>query len=107
MGNFTVDKIIYPVKTKRGIRMAPAQPMLDSSQMHYQGQQPVKLGRLLDGFLILFSCRVKLPHEAITSKLASQMIVDVMEMDLCYFQNLATLDLSDNKVRLEQLKNLK
>jgi hypothetical protein len=23
MGTFTVDKIIYPVKTKRGIKMAP------------------------------------------------------------------------------------
>jgi len=33
--------------------------------------------------------------------------VDVIEEDLCYFQNLSTLDLSDNKVRLEQLKNLK
>lgn len=50
---------------------------------------------------------MKLPHEAITSKLASQTIVDVIEEDLCYFQNLATLDLSDNKVRLEQLRNLK
>lgn len=29
MGNFTVDKIIYPVKTKRGIRMAPAEQMVD------------------------------------------------------------------------------
>ncbi len=66
-----------------------------------------KLGRLLDGFLILFSCRVKLPHEAITSKLASQSIVAVVEEDLCYFQNLSSLDLSDNKVRLEQLTNLK
>lgn len=25
MGTFTVDKIIYPVKTKRGIKMAPPQ----------------------------------------------------------------------------------
>jgi Leucine-rich repeat (LRR) protein len=50
---------------------------------------------------------VKLPFEAITSKLASQSIVDVIEDDLCYFQNLTTLDLSDNKVKLEQLKNLK
>lgn len=28
-----------------------------------------KSGKLLDGFLILYSCRVKLPHEAIKSKL--------------------------------------
>jgi hypothetical protein len=26
MGTFTVDKIIYPVKTKRGIKMAPPAP---------------------------------------------------------------------------------
>jgi len=68
---------------------------------------PQRLGLLLDGFLILFSCRVRLPHEAIKSKLASKQIVDVIEEDLCYFQNLTTLDLADNKVRLEQLKNLK
>jgi hypothetical protein len=30
-----------------------------------------KGGKLLDGFLILYSCRVKLPHEAIKSKLDS------------------------------------
>ena len=66
-----------------------------------------KLGLLLDGFLILYSCRVRLPHEAIKSKLNSKQIVDVIEEDLCYFQNLTSLDLSDNKVRLEQLKNLR
>ena len=65
------------------------------------------MGKLLDGFLILYSCRVKLPHEAIKSKLASQKIVEVIEEDLCYFQNLNAIDLSDNKVRLEQLRNLK
>jgi Leucine-rich repeat (LRR) protein len=64
-------------------------------------------GRLLDGFLILYSCRVKLPHEAIKSRLDSQNIMDVVEEDLCYFQNLNSIDLSDNRVRLEQLRNLK
>jgi Leucine-rich repeat (LRR) protein len=39
--------------------------------------------------------------------LASQKIVEVIEEDLCYFQNLNAIDLSDNKVRLEQLRNLK
>mmetsp|Transcript_39281 Transcript_39281/g.59971 ORF Transcript_39281/g.59971 Transcript_39281/m.59971 type:complete len:171 (+) Transcript_39281:580-1092(+) len=66
-----------------------------------------KSGRLLDGFLILYSCRVKLPHEAIKSKLDSQNIMEVIEEDLCYFQNLNSIDLSDNHVRLEQLRNLK
>ena len=66
-----------------------------------------KNGKLLDGFLILYSCRVKLPHEAIKSKLDSQNIMEVIEEDLCYFQNLCSIDLSDNHVRLEQLRNLK
>ena len=66
-----------------------------------------KNGKLLDGFLILYSCRVKLPHEAIKSKLDSQNIMEVIEEDLCYFQNLSTIDLSDNHVKLEQLRNLK
>lgn len=64
-------------------------------------------GKLLDGFLILYSCRVKLPHEAIKSKLDSQNIMEVIEEDLCYFQNLSSIDLADNHIRLEQLKNLK
>ena len=72
-----------------------------------QNKAPQRLGLLLDGFLILFSCRVRLPHEAIKSKLASKQIVDVIEEDLCYFQNLTALDLADNKVRMEQLRNLK
>lgn len=66
-----------------------------------------RTGKLLDGFLILYSCRVKLPHEAIKSKLDHQNIMEVIEEDLCYFQNLNSIDLSDNRVRLEQLSNLK
>ena len=31
----------------------------------------------------------------------------MIEEDLSYFQNLTSLDLSDNRIRLEQLKNLK
>jgi leucine-rich repeat protein SHOC2 len=33
--------------------------------------------------------------------------MEVIEEDLCYFQNLNSIDLSDNRVRLEQLRNLK
>ena len=33
--------------------------------------------------------------------------MEVIEEDLCYFQNLTAVDLSDNHIRLEQLKNLK
>jgi hypothetical protein len=53
--------------------------------MNDQQEKQEPIGKLLDGFLILYSCRVKLPHEAIKSKLASQKIVEVIEEDLCYF----------------------
>lgn len=111
MKSTTIDRIIYPVYTKKGLKYGkPKKPKRDPSQpdgvMDQQAlQEP--MGKLLDGFLILYSCRVKLPHEAIKSKLASQKIVEVIEEDLCYFQNLNAIDLSDNKVRLEQLRNLK
>lgn len=62
--------------------------------------------RVLDGFLLLYSCRVKLPHEAIRSKLASMNITDVTEEDLEFFKNLTYLDISDNRVQLHQLMNL-
>lgn len=62
--------------------------------------------RTLDGFLLLYSCRVKLPHEAIRSKLASMNINDVTEEDLEFFKNLTYLDISDNRVNMHQLMNL-
>jgi|JI10StandDraft_1071094.scaffolds.fasta_scaffold207602_2 Leucine-rich repeat (LRR) protein len=65
-----------------------------------------KQGKLLDGFLLLDSCMVKLPHEAIRSKLIDQNILEVVEEDLNYFQNLTFLDVSDNRIRVEQLANL-
>ena len=63
-------------------------------------------GKLLDGFLLLYSCRVRMPHEAIKSRLVGEQLVDVVEDDLLYFKNLVSLDLSDNKIRMEQLRNL-
>jgi Leucine-rich repeat (LRR) protein len=63
-------------------------------------------GKILDGFLLLYSCRVKLPHEAIRSKLSGHNITEVVEEDLCYFQNLTSLDLSDNKIKMDELSNL-
>ena len=56
--------------------------------------------------MLLYSCRVKLPHEAITSKLSGENIIDVREEDLVYFKNLISLDISDNSVTVEQLVNL-
>lgn len=61
---------------------------------------------MLDGFLLLYSCRVKLPHEAIRSKLCSENISEVQEEDLEFFKNLTHLDLSDNQVRMHTLANL-
>ena len=61
---------------------------------------------MLDGFLLLGSCQVNLPHEAIRSKLSSENIVDVREEDLVYFKNLTYLDISDNSVNIESLINL-
>lgn len=103
----TIDNIIYPVQTKRGLKWGKRK---DHNQTVGEGQHTQlknQMGKLLDGFLILYSCRVRLPHEAIKSKLSSQQIVDVIEEDLCYFQNLTALDLSDNHVRFEQLRNLR
>lgn len=52
--------------------------------------------KILDGFLLLHSCAVKLPHEAIRSKIAGENVIDVREEDLVYFKNLTFIDLSDN-----------
>lgn len=61
---------------------------------------------MLDGFFLLYSCRVKIPNQAIKSKLSGQNIIDVKEEDLVYFTNLTHLDISDNNVLLSQLLNL-
>ena len=79
MTRHTIDRIIYPVQTKRGLKYpkkkAPAlnDPNSNIPSDLVQGSQMLnrKTGKLLDGFLILYSCRVKLPHEAIKSKLDS------------------------------------
>ena len=75
----TIDRIIYPVQTKRGLKY-PKKKNLPAPDQGAGGYVPrdlmadaqalqSKSGKLLDGFLILYSCRVKLPHEAIKSKL--------------------------------------
>jgi Leucine-rich repeat (LRR) protein len=56
--------------------------------------------------MLLYSCRVRLPHEAIKSKVSGEKIVDVIEDDLSYFKNLVILDASDNEIAIDQLKNL-
>jgi Leucine-rich repeat (LRR) protein len=47
-----------------------------------------------------------LPHDAVHAKLPGQSIVDVRMEDLLYFKNLTSIDLSDNKISLEWLRNL-
>ena len=61
---------------------------------------------MLDGFLLLYSCRVKIPNQAISSKLSGENIVDVKEEDLAYFTNMTSLDVSDNSILMSQLINL-
>ena len=68
---------------------------------------PLQETKILDGFLLLHSCRVKYPYEAIKSKLTNEGIYDVEEGDLLFFQNLISIDLSENRIKLEQLLNFK
>ena len=49
---------------------------------------------------------MKLPHEAIRSKLAGENIIDVREEDLVYFKNLTYIDLSDNSLNMAWVQNL-
>ena len=44
-----------------------------------------KVEKVLDGFALLHSCRVKLPVEAVKSKLSGRNFVEVIEEDLTYF----------------------
>ncbi len=91
------DKLVYRANQERQIFSQQVQSRLNASKLP---------SRVLDGFLLLYSCRVKLPHEAIRSKLASMNINDVTEEDLEFFKNLTYLDISDNRVNMSQLLNL-
>lgn len=97
-----IANIIYPVYTKKGLKYEKKKRVIEQlPPLNYE-----KPGKVLDGFILLYSCRVKFPVEAIRSKLSGQNFVEVIEEDLGYFQNLTYLDLSDNKIRIEQLANL-
>lgn len=67
----------------------------------------VNTRKTLDGFLLLHSCHVKHPQQAVKSRLSGENIVDVEQEDLLFFPNLAYLNISENRVRFEQLANLK
>ena len=77
-----------------------------SQQIQNRAVAQKKFEKMLDGLLLMYSCRVKNPNQAIKSKLAGENIVDVREEDLLYFPNLTHLDLSDNRIALSQLLNL-
>ena len=71
MSRTVISDIIYPVQTKKGLKWGKQKQRQEQRQRSIN-KIPQRLGLLLDGFLILFSCRVRLPHEAIKSKLASK-----------------------------------
>lgn len=85
---------------------AEKQRQVYAQKLQKQSNQPQKDEKILDGFLLLHSCKVKLPYEAENSKLPSQQITDVRIEDLTYFKNLISIDLSDNQVQLDWLRNL-
>ena len=69
-----------------------------TQQVQTRAAATKKFEKMLDGFLLLYSCRVKIPNQAISSKLSGENIVDVKEEDLAYFTNLTNLDVSDNNI---------
>ena len=72
MSRTVISDIIYPVQTKKGLKWGKNKANGAHTQSRAIQKVPQRLGLLLDGFLILFSCRVRLPHEAIKSKLSSK-----------------------------------
>lgn len=64
--------------------------------------------RVLDGFYLLEKSQCEFPHEVIAAKLSNKNLVDAVENDLAYFENLTRLDLSENSIRdIRKLSALK
>ena len=102
MKTHLIANIIYPVQTKWGLKYEKKKKNVSEEYPIIKYKEP----KLLDGFLLLWSCWVKLPHEAIRAKLSGKYIHQVIEEDLPYFLNLTYLDLSDNRIKIEELANL-
>ena len=66
----------------------------------------MKASKLLDGLLILQTCKASLPHEPTSISLPAQGLNGVAAGDLTYFKNVTSVDLSDNQVALEDLSAL-
>lgn len=60
----------------------------------------------MDGFYIMKMSKCEVPHEVVKLKLNGRNIHEVVNEDLKFFNNLIDLDLSENKVTLEQLTHL-
>jgi hypothetical protein len=69
------EKLVFKAQQERQIYSQQVQ-IRENKRVH----------KILDGFLLLYSCRAKIPHEAIRSKLSGENIVDVREEDLIYFK---------------------
>lgn len=63
--------------------------------------------QILDGFMLINSCKVKNPHQATRAKISCKNISEVVEEDLNFFDNLTYLNASENKIKLKQLTNLR
>lgn len=92
------EKIALQAEKERRIYSQQLKSRINAGQKKFE--------KVLDGLLLMFSCRVKNPNQAIRSKLANEQINEVREEDLMYFPNLTHLDISDNNVKLSQLLNL-
>ncbi|CAG9319276.1 unnamed protein product [Blepharisma stoltei] len=91
------------VKRPRHLRKNPFNAFYKETPESFK---PKNYNKILDGFLLLEICKVEMPNEAICARLSGEGISDVVEDDLKYFTSLSTLDLSDNAVAMEKLKNL-
>lgn len=71
-------------------------------------KQKIRPERILDGFYLLEKSQCEFPHEVISVKLSNRNIIDCVESDLVYFENLSKLDLSENCIRdIRKLSALK
>lgn len=96
---------IQPSKNKR-VRNLRKNPFNNFYKETPQSFKTKPYNKLLDGFLLIQYCKVENPSEAIVAKLNGQGICDIVEDHLKYFTNLASVDMSDNFVKLEKLVGL-
>lgn len=52
--------------------------------------------RVLDGFYLLEKSQCEFPHEVVAARLSNKNLVDAVEADLPFFENLTRMDLSEN-----------